>query len=78
MKGVTDALISGNTSIFCFPARYWIIAVCTPRVAAQNSFCAQPDTFEDTPFLDGLNSILRARRGMPAVGPNEWGQHELV
>lgn len=36
-----------------------IVAVCAPWMTAGYPLCAKPDTFDDAPFLNGFNSIMR-------------------
>ena len=44
-----------------------------PRVAFENPFGAEPYSFHNTPFMDGLNHVMGACGLKPTTFPKEGG-----
>jgi hypothetical protein len=57
--------MKGGVALFLFWNR--IVAAGSPWITSRNSFAAQPDTSEYTPFLNGFNGVLRTGWSMSAM-----------
>jgi len=64
--------------VLLFVFRYRIKSTGSPGMATGNAFGAQPDSFDDSPFLDGFNCILGAGGSMTAMCTKMRREHQLV
>lgn len=67
-------MAGGSVSLF----RNWIVTTGSPGMATSYSFYPQPNPFNNSPFLDGLDRILRAARRVPAACTEMRREHCLV
>ena len=58
--------------------RNWIVSMSCPRMTAADAFGAEPEAFEDAPFVDGFDHVLRAGRRVTAVVAEMWRDRRLV
>lgn len=49
-----------------------------PGVAAEKTLNTEPEAFEDAPFLDGFDHVLRAGRVVAAGGRKHRGNDFLI
>lgn len=55
-----------------------VMSMASPGMAPANSLHPQPDSFDDTIFLDGLNGILTAGWSIPARIGQQGRDHRLI
>lgn len=58
--------------------RYGIPTTRAPGMASCNAFGAKPYPFEYTPFLNGLDRIIRTRWSVTTVGTKQGRKRGLV
>ena len=60
------------------PAGHGIVAMSAPGMAPRNTFHAKPDAFNDSPFFDGFDRIVRTAWRMAARCPEQRRKGPLV